>query len=245
MDFGDFVLNTRGAPDRRPGTLPRAVLFDLDGTLIDSVPDIALAVAELLDLSGLAPFDEDSIRAMVGHGVGPLVSRAFAAHGIELSPDEHERQIGRMRDIYPRHLTGRTTLMPHAREALAGLRQRDVPLALVTNKLQSAANIVLDHFGLAESFSVVLGDQARPGGLAAKPAPDMLQFTLSRLRAQPGEAIMVGDSAADIEAARAAGVFCVALRNGYSSVPLEELAPDIIIDSLGELDLAIDTWRLG
>ena len=243
MDYGDSPLRDRSATRHAQNAMPRAALFDLDGTLIDSVPDITLAVGELMAASGLAAFTESEVRVMVGHGLRPLVRRAFAAHDRELSADDFERQIVLMSEIYPRHLTGRTRLMPYASEALDALESRGTMLALVTNKLQSAANSVLAHFGLSERFRVILGDQARPNGLAPKPAPDMLQFTLARLATHARDAIMIGDSAADIGAAKAAGVFSVGLRNGYSNVPLETLEPDIVIDSLADMDVALDAWR--
>jgi len=243
MDFGDFLLTDRPATRRARDVMPRAALFDLDGTLIDSVPDITLAVGELMEANGLPAFGENQVREMVGHGLRPLVRRAFEAHGQMLDADAFERQIVRMSEIYPRHLTGRTRPMPFAGEALDMLEQGGTMLALVTNKLQSAANSVLGHFGWSDRFRVILGDQARPSGLAPKPAPDMLQFTLTRLATHPLDAIMIGDSGADIAAARAAGVFSVALRNGYSNVPIETLNPDVVIDTLADMDVALDAWR--
>lgn len=231
---------------QRPRTareMPHAVLFDLDGTLVDSVPDITLAVAELMRSEDLEPFPESDVRDMVGHGVRALVARAFAARGRALEPDAMRRMVERMAGIYPRHLTGRTTLMPGAMECLQDLSRRGCAMALVTNKLQGPANTILAHFGLTEFFSVILGDQARPSGLATKPQPDMLLFALSRLGVTQRDAIMIGDSAADIEAASNAGVFSVGLRNGYSSVPLESLSPGAIIDDLSGLPDALAVWR--
>ncbi|MEQ1899173.1 MAG: HAD-IA family hydrolase [Devosia sp.] len=231
---------------QRPRTakdMPHAVLFDLDGTLVDSVPDITLAVAELMATEDLAPFPETDVREMVGHGVRPLVARAFAARGRALDPDALRRMVERMVGIYPRHLTGRTTLMPGAMDCLNELSARGCAMAVVTNKLQGPANTVLAHFGLTEYFGVILGDQARPSGLATKPQPDMLLFALSRLGVTQRDAIMIGDSAADIGAASNAGIFSVGLRNGYSSVPLENLSPGAIIDDLTGLPSALAVWR--
>lgn len=237
------TIFTRYPPRRSPAAHPGAVLFDLDGTLIDSVPDISLAVAELMATENLPSFPEAEIRRMVGHGVGALVERAFASHGRVLDPADFETIMARMAAIYARHLTGRTTLMPGAVECLDALAAAGCQMALVTNKLQTAANTILEHFGIARHFAVVLGDDPGPDGLKLKPHPDMLLYALSRLNTSPCDAVMVGDSVSDVESATAASVFSVAVRNGYSSVPLETLKPDAIIGTLVDFSDAIAAWR--
>jgi len=222
---------------------PRVALFDLDGTLIDSVPDITLAVGELMTTEDLAPFDEADVRSMVGHGLRVLVRRALAARGRTPAPAEFEAIIDRMLEIYPRHLTARTTLLPGVVECLDTLAAEGCAVALVTNKLQSAATTVLDHFGLSERFTIILGDQEGLSNLAPKPEPDMLLHAISHVGVGPADAVMVGDSESDIASARAAGVFSVAVRGGYCDGPLEELNPDIVIDSLYGFAEAVEAWR--
>ncbi len=222
---------------------PRAALFDLDGTLIDSVPDITLAVAELMATEDLAPFDEADVRIMVGHGLRVLVRRALDARGRTPDPAEFEAVIDRMLEIYPRHLTGRTTLLPGVVDCLDTLAGADCAVAVVTNKIQSAATTVLDHFAISDRFVIILGDQEGLSDLAPKPEPDMLLHTLSAVGVEPAHAVMVGDSGADVAAARAAGVFSVAVRGGYCNGPLEELNPDVVIDSLFDFPTAVEAWR--
>ncbi len=207
------------------------------------MPDITLAVAELMATEGLEPFAEADVRAMVGHGLRVLVRRALAARGRVPSPAEFEIVVGRMREIYPRHLTGRTTLLPGVVECLDTLAAADCAVALVTNKLQSAAATVLDHFGLSDRFSIILGDQEGLSDLAPKPEPDMLLHAISFVGVGPADALMVGDSEADMASARAAGVFSVAVRGGYCSEPIEDLEPDVVIDSLLGLADAVEAWR--
>lgn len=226
------------------GAWPRAALFDLDGTLIDSVPDITLAVAELMAAEGLAPFGEDDVRVMVGHGLRVLVRRALEARGCIPGPARFEAIIDRMLEIYPRHLTGRTTLLPGVVECLDSLATAGCASAVVTNKMQSAAVTVLDHFGLSDRFTIILGDQTGLANLAPKPEPDMLLYALSEIGVDPGDAVMVGDSGADMASARAAGVFSVAVRGGYCSGPVEDLGPDAVIDNLFLFADAIQAWRL-
>lgn len=222
---------------------PRAALFDLDGTLIDSVPDITLAVAELMATEDLAPFDEADVRIMVGHGLRVLVRRALDARGRTPDPAEFEAVIDRMLEIYPRHLTGRTTLLPGAVDCLDALVAAGCAVAVVTNKIQSAATTVLDHFAISDRFVIILGDQEGLSDLAPKPEPDMLLHTLSAVGVEPAHAVMVGDSGADVAAARAAGVFSVAVRGGYCNGPLEEFNPDVVIDSLFDFPTAVEAWR--
>jgi phosphoglycolate phosphatase len=222
---------------------PRAALFDLDGTLIDSVPDITLAVGELMTSEDLEPFDEADVRAMVGHGLRVLVRRALAARGRTPDPAEFEIVIGRMLEIYPRHLTGRTTLLPGVVDCLDTAAAAGCAVALVTNKLQSAATTVLDHFELSDRFTIILGDQEGLSDLAPKPEPDMLLHALSHVGVEPAHAVMVGDSEADMASARAAGVFSVAVRGGYCDGPIEDLEPDVVIDSLFDFPTAVEAWR--
>ena len=222
---------------------PRAALFDLDGTLIDSVPDITLAIGELMATENLEPFDEVDVRTMVGHGLHVLVRRALAARGRTPAPSEFEAVIDRMLEIYPRHLTGRTTLMPGVIECLDDLAAAGCAVAVVTNKMQSAATAVLDHFGLSGRCALILGDQLGSSDLAPKPQPDMLQHALSEMGVPPAEAMMVGDSEADVASARAAAVFSVAVRGGYCEGAVEDLGPDTVIDSLLKFPEAVEAWR--
>lgn len=213
--------------------MPKAVLFDLDGTLIDSVPDITEAVAELMRSEQLPPFSEAQVRRMVGRGVRALVRRAYDAQGIALDELSLDHRTDAMMEIYPRHLMGRTTLTPGVREAIAFFRSGGVPMAVVTNKPQSAAETILRHFRLTDAFAVVIGDTEN--GLPRKPQPDMLLSALARLYVHPRDAIMVGDSSIDIRAAKAGRIRAVALRCGYASEPLETFEPELMIEDLTEI----------
>jgi phosphoglycolate phosphatase len=220
-----------------PLAMPRAVLFDLDGTLIDSVPDITRAVAELLASEQLPPLSQDQVRMMVGRGLRGLVRRVYGAQGLALDEASLQCRIDAMSEIYARHLIGHTTLMPAARETLEYLRARGCVMAVVTNKLLTATETILQHFGLAEFFTVVIGDsiEAPLAVLARKPQPDMLLEALRRLGVSPPQAVMIGDSGVDVSAAKAAGVASIAMRGGYSSEPLESFGPDAIIDGIGDI----------
>ncbi|MDN2566659.1 phosphoglycolate phosphatase [Aquibium sp. A9E412] len=215
---------------------PRAVLFDLDGTLVDSAPDLHGAVDAVLARHGLAPLDLDAVRGMVGDGVKKLVERAFAARGRPLTGAALDVATDEMMAVYGGRLTDLTRPMPAAAAAARRLAATGAGLAVVTNKPRRFAVDILAAFGLADLFAVVVGgDGAQP----RKPAPDMLLAATAALGATPDMALMVGDSAADVKAARAAGIAVVAVRGGYTGVPPEALGADRVIDSLAGLEPAI------
>ncbi|MER9063468.1 phosphoglycolate phosphatase [Mesorhizobium sp. M0482] len=220
----------------RPFRSPKAILFDLDGTLVDSAPDIAAAVNELLAGHDLPPLRLDQVKAMIGGGIRKLVERAFAAPGTPLLGSALDEANRVMAPIYRRHLTGRTRLMPGVREVLTHLHLSGIAMAVVTNKPQLAAREILLHFRLTEYLGAIVGGDAVT---SLKPAPDALLLALDLLQVEPRDTLMVGDSSADVAAARAAGMAVILLRGGYSQIPVEELGADLVCDSLFDLPSAM------
>jgi phosphoglycolate phosphatase len=208
---------------------PRAVLFDLDGTLIDSVPDLATATNWLLDAYNLPPLGEDEVRSMIGHGIAKLVERAFASRGTQLSPVMLERRTDEMMALYRQCLTDQTRLKVGAAEAIAGLQRNAIKIAVVTNKPEAFTKTILGHFNLLQAVDVVVGGDTGP---ARKPQPDMLVFAINVLNLNVEDAVMVGDSRADIDAARAAGMASIAVEGGYTSESAVSLGADAIIPDL-------------
>ncbi|RWA73780.1 phosphoglycolate phosphatase [Mesorhizobium sp.] len=223
----------------RPFRPQRAILFDLDGTLIDSAPDITAAVNELLAGRDLAPLRVDQVKAMIGGGVKKLVERAFAASGSPLSSSALEEANRDMAPIYRRHLTGLTRLMPGVREVLTHFHLNGTAMGVVTNKPQLATREILLHFHLTDYLGAIVGGDAVTH---PKPAPDALLLALDQLGVETADTLMVGDSSSDVGAARAAGMPVVLLRGGYTQVPVEELGADLVCDSL--LDLPSTMQRL-
>lgn len=221
---------------------PRAVVLDLDGTLVDSLPDIAAALNAGLASQGMAPFDIARVRGLVGGGVKALVERAFASFGPEYAtdPEQFRAVLGAAVAHYRAHPCDETRLYPGAREAIAELKAAGARLALCTNKPIDITRDILSILGVADDFEVVEGSG---GPHALKPAPDLLLSVLARMSLAPEDAVMVGDSAADAGCARAAGVRLVLTTHGYSSGPVADLKPDALIDGFAELPAAVR--RLG
>lgn len=220
---------------------PQAVILDLDGTLVDSLPDIAAALNAGLAAQKLAPFDLGRVRGMVGGGVRKLVERAFMALGSEYAdPDLMKRVLDAALDHYRAHPCDRTQLYPGARQAIADIKAAGAPIALATNKPIDITRDILRILEVSGEFAAVEGSG---GALALKPAPDLLLAALATLGVAPADAVMVGDSGADAGAARAAGTRLVLTTHGYSSTPVAEFAPDALISGFEELPAALR--RLG
>lgn len=188
--------------------LPRAILFDLDGTLLDTLDDVTLLLGRALAMHGLPPAPASAVRARLGDGARSLVART-------LGLDEHDVRVDPVlasyRSTYEADPTPRTRLMPHAEELLAWAGGRGIALAVCTNKPAAVAREVVART-MPRVFAVVVGQGDTP---RAKPAPDLLDLALGRLGVAPSEALMVGDAPQDVFAGRAAGTRTAALRNGY------------------------------
>ncbi|RIA55524.1 HAD family hydrolase [Dichotomicrobium thermohalophilum] len=232
-------MNVCYAPDRGPHW-PRAVVFDLDGTLIDSIGDIADALNATLATRGLPALPEDQIKQMVGAGVPELVRRGLSAHGVPA--DDIKPFVRELVERYSAQPAARTRLYEGARELLAALSEAGVRLGICTNKPQGVTELVLADLGIAAHFGAVVGTTP---DLPRKPDPAMLRAALDRLAVPAFDALMVGDSASDVGTARALGVPVIVLRSGYGREAPEELAADVLIDSLREAQAAIDALRNG
>jgi phosphoglycolate phosphatase len=209
----------------------RLIVFDLDGTLIDSRRDIAESANALLESCGAAPLPEAHVGRMVGDGAAVLVVRAFAAAGIAAPPDALERFVA----IYSERLLRHTRPYPRIPEVLADLAQR-AELALLTNKPLAATKEILDGLDLARFFgpAVVAGDGAFP----RKPDPSGLLHLSHAAGVPPSATVLVGDSTIDWRTARAASTaICLARYGfGFESVSMADLEPaDRLVDAPAEL----------
>jgi phosphoglycolate phosphatase len=208
------------------------VVFDLDGTLVDSAPDLVATLNVIFSRIGLAPVPYDAARNMVGGGARAMITRGLAAEGQTLGPPEVDRLVRDFIDYYAAHIADHSRPFPGLDAALDELAARGCRFAVCTNKLEWLAVRLLDAFALSKRFVAVCG--ADTFGLR-KPDPELLRRTLARFGGSPDGAIMVGDSLNDIATARAAAIPVVAVDYGYTETPVGELGADRVISSLTEL----------
>ena len=202
---------------------PDLMVFDLDGTLIDSMRDLAVAINFMRARYGLSEVDLDTAKTFVGNGAKTLVHRALG--NCEADFDE---ALKCYRDYYAAHQLVHTGLYPGVAEGLEELRRNGVTLAVVTNKPSSDALAILKGLGVADELAEICGGDS---GLPLKPEPDALLHVKARFGA--ATCWMVGDHYTDLEAGRRAGFFRVLARYGFGQ-PREEV-PDMIVDSFSEL----------
>lgn len=211
-----------------------AIAFDLDGTLLDTIHDLAAALNTLLTELGHARLAKAEVRNLVGKGMPNLVRRALArARGIlpaEVDEDEFRTALARYQAHYAEQLGRETVLYPGVREGLERLAVSGVPLAVITNKATRFVRPHLDAVGITHFFRVVVGGDDLP---AKKPAPDALLHVAACFGVAPPYVLMVGDSVNDAQAARAAGCPVLILPYGYNEgQPVGDVDHDGIVDSL-------------
>ncbi|WP_312170387.1 phosphoglycolate phosphatase [Stutzerimonas kunmingensis] len=216
------------------GTLPRLVMFDLDGTLMDSVPDLAAAVDKMLMLLGREPAGIERVRDWVGNGSRVLVRRALAG-GLNHDGVADELADEALALFMQAYAGGHelTAVYPGVRECLDWLREREVKLAIITNKPAQFIEPLLEEKGLAGYFDWLVGGDTLP---QQKPDPAALFWVMDKAGVAPGESLFVGDSRNDVRAAKAATVPCVALTYGYNhGEPIADEHPALVLDDLREL----------
>jgi phosphoglycolate phosphatase len=220
----------------------KAVIFDLDGTLVDSARDIAEAVNTAFAPLGVPPFALDDVKAMIGGGSAILIERAVKAAGLPVTSENHADILGRFMGVYKDVSALGRGLYPGAIDLLTGLKARGIRTALCTNKPAPVTDIAVSALGLAPLFDYVLGASDR---IAKKPDAAMLHDCCRALDVHPREAVMIGDSGADNGAARAAGCKIVMVDFGYSKVPVASMGPDAVISHLADLPAALDRVSAG
>lgn len=210
----------------------KALIFDLDGTLIDSAPDLRTATNKLLHHYNRRAISMSEVKKFVGNGAAKLIERAFKATGEKANPADISNLTHEFLSFYDGHETDETCLYVGVLEALTSLKEKGYRLALCTNKPQNPSENVLRDLGIADFFEVVLGgDQLA----SKKPNPEMIHWVLNKMKLNVDEALMIGDSPNDIDAAKNAGMRNVAVSYGYRKVTIEELNADIVIDEFQQL----------
>ena len=205
------------------------VVFDLDGTLADTAPDLTAALNHALAAMGRQPIPADDVRHMVGHGARELLRKGLAATGA-VSEDLIERAFPIFLDYYQAHIADHTRLFEGVEAALASLDAQGVRLAICTNKLEVLTHDLIAALGWTGRFNAIVGGDTLP---QRKPDPAPVHEAIKR--AGGGRAAFVGDSISDTDAARAAGIPCVALTFGFSDRPANELGATALIDHYDRL----------
>lgn len=217
---------------------PSVALFDLDGTLVDSAPDLAKAVDAMLTQLGKPPAGLENVRHWVGNGAPVLVRRALAGKSDWQPPAPGDDAIFQdalsiFYQAYEQHNGRHAVVFEGVVECLEHLKAQGCRMAVVTNKPQQFVAPLLDQLGLASYFELSLGGDALP---VKKPDPAPLLQAMTQLGGTRGTTVMVGDSAADVDAARAADIPCVAVRYGYNfGGSVDSLGADAVVNSLTEL----------
>jgi phosphoglycolate phosphatase len=218
--------------------LPLTVVFDLDGTLVDTAPDLIDALNFVLRREGLAPVPLQSARGMIGAGARKLIERGLEVEGREVSSSELARLTDDFIAYYAEHIADSSRPFDGLVAALDDLEGRGYRLAVCTNKLEWLSKRLLDQLNLSARFAAICG--ADTFGVS-KPDPAILRQTVARAGGGMSSVIMVGDAGPDVGVARRAGVPVIGVSFGYTEVPMAELKPDRVIDHFNELQGAIES----
>jgi phosphoglycolate phosphatase len=212
------------------------IVFDLDGTLVDTAPDLIDTLNALLRRHDVGPVAFDDARTMIGAGVKPLLQRALASKGLHFSALEIDRLFGEYVPLYAAHIADRSRPFPGLVAALDALAADGCRLAVCTNKLEWLSVRLLDALNLSPHFAAICGQDTFP---MRKPDPEMLRLTIARAGGDPANAVMVGDSLTDVATAKAAGIPVVAVDFGYTETPPAEFGADRLISHFNALRAAV------
>jgi phosphoglycolate phosphatase len=214
---------------------PGLVLIDLDGTLVDSVPDLAYCVDQMMHCLGRPPRGEAAVRNWVGNGVERLVRRALTGTlDGEPSEADYAQAYPLFLELYAENTATRSALYPGVQSGLDLLARRDYRLGCVTNKAAAFTEPLLADLGIRGAFEIVISGDTLP---EKKPSPLPLLHAAEWFGVEPAQALMVGDSVSDVKAARAAGFAIVCMSYGYNhGQDIRKAEPDAVIDSMIELD---------
>lgn len=208
------------------------VVFDLDGTLAETAPDIMATLNVLLQAEGLAALPVSAARNLVGAGARALIERGFRASGVPLSPERLDRLFEAFLAHYLDHVADHSFLFPGVEAALTALASEGHLLAVCTNKPERHSRALIEQLGVFDRFAAIAG---RDTFAFCKPDPRHLTETIRLAGGDIGRAVMVGDSRTDIDTAKAASLPVVAVTFGYTDTPVEQLGPDVVISHFDTL----------
>jgi phosphoglycolate phosphatase len=208
------------------------IVFDLDGTLVDTAPDLARALNETLDLEGLPRVKLETVRQLVGQGARVLIERASALHGVTFSAARLDQLTGEFLNRYATDIARESKPFPGLIDALDGLAALGAKFAVCTNKRTALSAQLLEALALSERFSAIVGADSVA---ERKPHPDHYRAAVTRAGGVVRRSIMVGDTAADVACARGAGAPVCIVSFGYCDVGAEKLGADVLLHRFSEL----------
>jgi phosphoglycolate phosphatase len=218
--------------------MKKTVIFDLDGTLIDTAPDLIRCLSWLMEQEGLPPVNISQAKSLIGAGIKPMIMKALQANGRGQSHDEIEVVYGKYLVKYEAEIALHSRPYPHITDQLVKLKAQGYQLGVCTNKIERLARILLDELDMTKHFDAITGvdtfDFKKPD------ARHMLE-TVRLAGGDEAHSIMIGDSKTDINTAHNAKRPVIAYIHGYTDIPLEELNPTVILDSYERLDEVIAT----
>jgi phosphoglycolate phosphatase len=212
------------------------LVFDLDGTLVDTAPDLIAATNHALADLGLAPVADAALRASIGHGARHMIVEALRQSGLTLPEPDIDRLLTLFLAYYEGNIANTSRPFDGALTALGELRQAGYPLVVCTNKREGLSRLLLDALGMTELFAALAG---RDTFTVHKPHPDHLRRVVLQAGGDPARSIMIGDTSVDVATARAASVPVIACSFGYPDKPVESLAADWTIGHFDELPGAV------
>jgi phosphoglycolate phosphatase len=214
------------------------LVFDLDGTLVDTAPDLVAATNHVLDHLGLPRVDEATLRPYVGHGAKHMICRAVGPEAERMSEAQHEALLKRYLDYYGDHIADTSRPFEGIVPLLEKYKAQGVRLAVCTNKIERMSKLLLDALDMSRLFDFIAGRDTLG---AAKPDPAALLGTIRHAGGDRHQAVMIGDTGVDIATARAAGVPSIGVTFGYTDTPVAAFSPDVVIDHFDELPAALES----
>lgn len=210
------------------------IVFDLDGTLVETAPDLLDSLNHCLAISGLQTADKDSLRRFVGQGGRVMIERAFAAQQKQIDDVKLDHLVEEFREHYATHMPGHSTFYPGVLEAMDRFSANGYTLAVCTNKFEALSVKLLTSMGEAHRFAAICGADTFA---FRKPDPRHLTETIAKAGGNRDRAVMVGDSRTDIDTAKAAGIPVVAVDFGYTDLPVQHYEPSRVISHYDEFTL--------
>ena len=218
------------------------IVFDLDGTLVETAPDLVDTLNYVFAREGIPPVPFEEARTFVGHGARAMITRGLDAEDRKVTPEVLDKLFNDFVDYYTAHVADRSYPFPGVVEALDALSERGYRLAVCTNKFEKQSLLLLDALKMTRRFAAIVGQDTYK---IAKPDPEVLRRTILAAGGDPSHAIMIGDSETDILTARAAELPVIAVDFGYSLAPVSDYGPDRLISHFAQLSEAIASLSPG